>query len=239
MKNTIFAKTITALVIFFVMTFVILAQQSESPVQKDRLMKVLQYTNIEKDLIVSTIQKNGVDFELTKADEAELRKLGADNNIIKAIRENYRGATNAVTQPALAQTPTVGKYTGINAKTNAGSSLKSPPVGKYQCLTSYNNDTIGWLWIMPDSQYKIVSNGTVGKFSVDSASREIVWKSGKYVDYNWRGWYLAPGDEDDVRGENSKQRHAIALLDKEKAASPFDGKRTEENNFIRCYLQEE
>ena len=92
----------------------------------------------------------------------------------------------------------------------------APPVGKYLCYTGSNSAMVGRLWIMPKNEYKIVSDGTIGKFVFDAKTRELDWKSGKYVDYNWRGWYAAPGVEDDVRGTNDKETPAILLLDKEK-----------------------
>ena len=114
-----------------------------------------------------------------------------------------------------------------------------PPPGRYQCVTTSSQTTIGWLWILPNQEYRIQEKGTVGRFTHDAASHELAWKSGKYVDYGWRGWYLPPGLEDDVRSERSAQRDAVVLLDKDKAqgVTPFANARKADRSWIRCYWQ--
>jgi len=71
-------------------SFSVSAQQPK-PVLKDRLVKVLQDKSLSKEQITSIIKKNGVDFELTGEVETELRNAGADNTIVEAARNNYRG----------------------------------------------------------------------------------------------------------------------------------------------------
>lgn len=112
-----------------------------------------------------------------------------------------------------------------------------PPPGRYQCVSTAANTTIGWLYVLPDRQYKVVAGGTVGRFTYEPGSHEMVFKSGKYVDYAWRGWYLAPGVRDQVRSDSSRQRHAIALVDKAKDVTPFSNPRKADNAFVRCYLR--
>ena len=71
-------------------SFSVSAQQPKL-VLKDRLLKVLQDKSLSKEQITSIIKKNGVDFELTAEVEKELRNAGADNTIVEAARNNYRG----------------------------------------------------------------------------------------------------------------------------------------------------
>jgi len=98
MKNTIITKSIATLLVVFALSFAATAQTPANPVLKERLILTLKTKLISNDLIVSTIEKNGVDFQLTNADEAELREIGADDKLIKAVRENYRGKKNAAVQ---------------------------------------------------------------------------------------------------------------------------------------------
>ena len=79
-----------AITIIIGATFSVSAQQ-DKPILKDRLVKVLQDKSLSNEQITSIIKKNGVDFQLTGAVETELRKAGADNTVIEAARNNYRG----------------------------------------------------------------------------------------------------------------------------------------------------
>lgn len=116
---------------------------------------------------------------------------------------------------------------------------EGPPPGRYQCVTTSSQTTIGWLWILPNQEYKIQEKGTVGRFTHDASTHELSWKSGKYVDYGWRGWYLPPNLKDEVRSERSVNRDAVLLLDKDKAqgVTPFQNARKADRSWIRCYWQ--
>lgn len=67
------------------------AQNSaKSPVLKDKLISVLQKKALTDAQIIEVIQSNGVNFELTGEVESELRKAGASEAVVKAIRESSR-----------------------------------------------------------------------------------------------------------------------------------------------------
>jgi hypothetical protein len=67
------------------------AQKYTGPsVTKVRLIKTIQSKQFAVPLIVKQIQISGVDFELTPAVEEELLAASADQQVINAVRDNYR-----------------------------------------------------------------------------------------------------------------------------------------------------
>ena len=95
-KQTLHSIKLLSLAIFAAITLIIgisfsVSAQQLKPVLKDRLVKVLQDKSLSKEQITSIIKKNGVDFQLTGAVETELRNAGADDTVIEAARNNYRG----------------------------------------------------------------------------------------------------------------------------------------------------
>ena len=116
-------------------------------------------------------------------------------------------------------------------------SAQQPPDGKYLCYQGSNSLMIGSLWILPKSEYKI-DGGAVGKFVYDAKTRELDWKSGSYVEYNWRGWYAAPGAQDSVRGETDRRRETILLKDKAKGGDPY-AVGDSGYGYVRCYYAAE
>jgi hypothetical protein len=61
-----------------------------SPVTKVRLVKTIQSKQFAVPIIIKQIQLSGVDFELTPAVEGELLAVNANQQIINAVRDNYR-----------------------------------------------------------------------------------------------------------------------------------------------------
>lgn len=76
------------------------AQYKGAPVKKDRLVKALKSKQLQTGDIVTVINTNGVDFELTDEIKRTLIAAGARPEVIKAIAENERPANN---NPALAK----------------------------------------------------------------------------------------------------------------------------------------
>jgi tetratricopeptide (TPR) repeat protein len=63
------------------------------PVTKDRLIRVLQGKKLPQGEIIEVIEMSGVDFETTPAIEQELGSAGARPAVLKAVKNNYRGAS--------------------------------------------------------------------------------------------------------------------------------------------------
>jgi hypothetical protein len=66
------------------------AQYKGAPVQKERLLRVLQSKQLQTRHIVAIINSNGVDFQLTPAIRKELIAAGARPAVIQAVIGNYR-----------------------------------------------------------------------------------------------------------------------------------------------------
>ncbi|MDQ6788682.1 MAG: tetratricopeptide repeat protein, partial [Acidobacteriota bacterium] len=62
------------------------------PVTKDRLVKVLEGKKLPQSEIIEVIEMSGVDFQATPTVEQELESAGARPAVLKAIKNNYRGA---------------------------------------------------------------------------------------------------------------------------------------------------
>jgi hypothetical protein len=88
----IFIKITTAC--FLILLFVgnSLAQYKGAPVKKDRLVQALRSRQLQTRDIVTIINSNGVDFQLTAETKKSLIAAGARPEVIKAIADNPRFA---------------------------------------------------------------------------------------------------------------------------------------------------
>lgn len=50
---------------------------------------------------------------------------------------------------------------------------QTPPVGKYLCCAGSDSGMVGRVWIVPKGEYKITSDGAIGKFVYDAKTNEI------------------------------------------------------------------
>lgn len=106
------------------------AQYKGNPVKKEKLVSVLRSHQLQTREIVSVIQSNGVDFEVTPADEQELVAAGARPQVIAAAKENYRA-------PVVAKNTTTSKPTG-----STGTQLGRPkgePMSKTEIISLLSN----------------------------------------------------------------------------------------------------
>lgn len=98
--------SLAGLALTFVFTSEVVTAQKyiEVPVTKDRLIRVVRSKQFAVPNIVKRIQTYGVDFELTPSIEDELRSARAHQQVIDAVRDNYRYAgqkqTTANRKPA-------------------------------------------------------------------------------------------------------------------------------------------
>lgn len=76
-----------------------LAQYKGTPVKKDRLIKALKSRQLQTGDIVTVINSNGVDFDLTDEVKKSLIAAGARPEVIKAVEENQRDSKNAAAKP--------------------------------------------------------------------------------------------------------------------------------------------
>jgi hypothetical protein len=69
--------------------------QGRPPIYKAGLVTALKVGGFTAKELAAQIKERGVAFRMTSTDEAELRAAGADDEIIAAVRDNYRPTSNA------------------------------------------------------------------------------------------------------------------------------------------------
>lgn len=89
-----FFRILTAVFLVFVTVTISFAQYKGAPVKKDRLLKALKSRQLQTDDIVTVINTNGVDFQLTDDVKKSLIAAGARPEVIKAVAENVRSGNN-------------------------------------------------------------------------------------------------------------------------------------------------
>lgn len=92
-------------------------QTVKKPITKQGLVNAVKINGLTTQELVQQIERRGVDFEMTAADESDLRSVGARPEVIEAARSNYRPSTTtaadathtpvrpAVTTPANSNVP--------------------------------------------------------------------------------------------------------------------------------------
>lgn len=91
LRKASFKFTAACLLIFTIAGSVnLFAQYKGAPVKKDRLIKALRSKQLQTRDIVTIINSNGVDFQLTPALRKALIAAGARPEVIKAVSDNQR-----------------------------------------------------------------------------------------------------------------------------------------------------
>jgi len=116
LKN--FIKIAPVCLLIFIICLNSYAQYKGAPVKKDRLIKALRSKQLQTRDIVTVINSNGVDFELTPETRQALIAAGARPEVIKAVEEN----------PRLANDDT------ILAKNRKSNRLSKKPAANYEDL---------------------------------------------------------------------------------------------------------
>ena len=100
----------------------ILPQSSGTkPITKNGLTQALTIGGLSQQELQNQVTRRGVDFSLTPETESDLRHAGASGDLIKAVRENYRGAANSETALAALDAP------DTNSSTRTTQSASSRP----------------------------------------------------------------------------------------------------------------
>jgi hypothetical protein len=103
--------------------------QTKKPITKQGLVNAVKINGLTTRELVQQIERRGVDFELTAADESDLQSVGARPEIIAAARANYRPAVAAARPTPAATTPRV------NATAPAANVPAGPPLSKSEIVT--------------------------------------------------------------------------------------------------------
>ncbi|MDT5295817.1 MAG: hypothetical protein QOJ76_2697 [Acidobacteriota bacterium] len=105
-------------------------QGAKKPITKQGLVNAVKINGLSTQELVLQIQRRGVDFEMSDADESDLRAVGARPEIIEAARSSYRPA---------AATPAVARNTPSVRPSNTGPAVANvpdgPPLSKSEIVT--------------------------------------------------------------------------------------------------------
>jgi hypothetical protein len=74
--------------------------QSDGPLTKNKLMKMLLLNDSSQQDLIQLIKKRGVNFQATPTEEKDLHEAGGSDEVIAAVRGNFRGATQDNAQPS-------------------------------------------------------------------------------------------------------------------------------------------
>src|ERR687890_208840 len=74
-------------------------QTAKKPITKQGLVNAVKINGLSTNELVQQIERRGVDFQMTAADESDLQSVGARPEIIAAARSNYRPASAAAATP--------------------------------------------------------------------------------------------------------------------------------------------
>ncbi|HEX8558852.1 MAG TPA: hypothetical protein VF668_12140 [Pyrinomonadaceae bacterium] len=108
-------------------------QTAKKPITKQGLVNAVKINGLTTRELVQQIERRGVDFEMTGADESDLQAVGARPEIIAAARTNYRPSAAA----AATTTPRVNASAPPrpNATAPAAAVPDGPPLSKSEVVT--------------------------------------------------------------------------------------------------------
>jgi hypothetical protein len=96
--------TLFALLVFLSVT--VLAAQNSKPITFKGLVDALKIHGLSNAEIAQIVKTQGVDFELSPDMESELKAVGADADLLAAVRASYRGTPSTErAQPPVSQPP--------------------------------------------------------------------------------------------------------------------------------------
>jgi hypothetical protein len=104
-------------------------QTAKKPITKQGLLNAVKINGLSTRELVQQIERRGVDFEMSSADESDLQSVGARPEVIEAARSNYRPAV-AVARPTPANVPPRTNTTGPASNVPDG-----PPLSKSEIVT--------------------------------------------------------------------------------------------------------
>jgi hypothetical protein len=90
MWNQTFRRQLTAIAVFFFLLILHASAQAVKPISKKGLLDALQIGGLTQSELELFVKQRGVDFKLAAQDEAELRKAGASQGLVDAVKAHYR-----------------------------------------------------------------------------------------------------------------------------------------------------
>jgi hypothetical protein len=98
-------KTLIVVLMTLLLCWTPAAAQAGKPITKKGLVTAIQLGGLSSQELVQFVRQRGVDFRMSGQDETELKEAGAQADLLKAVRENYRGAPAAAAKAEPAPPP--------------------------------------------------------------------------------------------------------------------------------------
>lgn len=118
------------------------AQPAAEPLTKKRLLKLLTLNDSSPQELIQIVGQKGVDFQPAPANERELHDAGASDDLIVAVRANYRGGASQSNAQVNQQQNTSADTNGQAAQSPANSSTGSAQAPKKKGFLSKVNDKL-------------------------------------------------------------------------------------------------
>ena len=107
------------------------AEQADGPLTKNRLIKMLLLNDSSQQDLIQLIKKRGVNFQPTPTEERDLHEAGGSDEVIVAVRSNFRGATQDNAQASQsANGPDTASKAPAQTSAQTTSESASPPKKK-------------------------------------------------------------------------------------------------------------
>ncbi|MCC6365934.1 MAG: hypothetical protein IT165_20655 [Bryobacterales bacterium] len=103
MWNKTFSRQLAAIAAFFFLLILHASAQAVKPISRKGLLDALQIGGLAQSELESFVKQRGVDFKLASQDEAELRKAGASQGLLDAVKASYRAPAHAPTPASTAK----------------------------------------------------------------------------------------------------------------------------------------
>jgi hypothetical protein len=108
--------------------------QTKKPISKQGLMNAVKINGLTTRELVGQIERRGVDFQMSAADESDLQGVGARPEIIEAARSNYRPTVAAAPPPRTNTAPP--PRTNTTTPTAPAANIPDgPPLSKPEIIT--------------------------------------------------------------------------------------------------------
>ena len=106
--------------------------QTKKPITKQGLVNAVKINGLSTRELVLQIERRGVDFEMTAADESDLQSVGARPEVVEAARSNYRPAAAVAAAPPPRVTTAPPR---VNTSAPAANVPDGPPLSKSEIVT--------------------------------------------------------------------------------------------------------
>ena len=134
-SSRVAALTLAAVCVALLFSAGAATQTAKKPITKQGLVNAVKINGLTTRELVLQIERRGVDFEMTAADESDLNSVGARPEIIEAARANYRPAAAAAATSRVSSQPVTPRVSNTTAAASGQPVPDGPPLSKSEVVT--------------------------------------------------------------------------------------------------------